>query len=183
MPEHSFTILNFLIKLIKFFAHWIFSEKFKWSPSLPMQRSLMFLLSTTSILSCKRWCVNCLTVKFALALSYHVVAVEKMVRHWGQFSLIKVFTLREKYPNTEFILVRIFPHSDWIPRNNSYLSVLSRNAGKYGPEKTPYLDTYHVSVIFSSLSKISFEVQDSALSGVRNGGLASILGVQSPIFY
>ena len=143
MPEHSFTILNFLIKFIKFFAHWIFPEKFKWSPSLPMQRSLMFLLSTTSILSCKRWCVNCLTVKFALALSYHVVAVEKMVRHWGQFSLIKVFTLREKYPNTEFILVRIFPHSDWIPRNTSYLSVLSRNAGKYGPEKTPYLDTYH----------------------------------------
>ena len=25
----------------------------------------------------------------------------------------------------------------------SYLSVFSQNAGKYGPEKTPYLDTFH----------------------------------------
>ena len=24
-----------------------------------------------------------------------------------------------------------------------YLSVFSPNAGKYGPEKTPYLDTFH----------------------------------------
>ena len=26
-------------------------------------------------------------------------------------------TLREKFPDTEFILVRIFPHSDWIGRD------------------------------------------------------------------
>ena len=36
-----------------------------------------------------------------------------------------------------------FPHSDWIQRNKPYLSVFSLNAGKYGPEKTPYLDTFH----------------------------------------
>ena len=42
------------------------------------------------------------------------------------------FFLREMCPNTEFFLVRIFPHSDWI-----------MNAGVYGPEKTPYLDTFH----------------------------------------
>ena len=47
--------------------------------------------------------------------------------------------LREKYPNTELFLVRIFPHSDWIRS----LSVFSQNAGKYGPEITPYLDTFH----------------------------------------
>ena len=35
-------------------------------------------------------------------------------------------------PNTNLCLVRIFPQSDWI-----------RNVGKYGPEKTPYLDTFH----------------------------------------
>ena len=40
-------------------------------------------------------------------------------------------------------LVRIFPHSDWIRRDTSYLSVFSPNAGKYGPEITPYLDTFH----------------------------------------
>ena len=62
------------------------------SPFLPTQRSVMLLLSTTSILSCKRWFVNCLTVKFALALSDSIVGVEKMVWHWGQFSLMKVFS-------------------------------------------------------------------------------------------
>ena len=31
-------------------------------------------------------------------------------------------------------MVRIFPHSYWI---------FSPNAEKYGPEKTPYLDTLH----------------------------------------
>ena len=51
-------------------------------------------------------------------------------------------TLREKCPNMEFFLVRVFRHSDWIRRDTKYLSVFSPNAGKYGPEKTPYLDTF-----------------------------------------
>ena len=33
------------------------------------------------------------------------------------------------------ILVRIFPHSDWIWRNTEYLSVFSLNTGKCGPEQ------------------------------------------------
>ena len=32
-------------------------------------------------------------------------------------------------------LVRIFPYLDWIRRNILYLSVISPNARKYGPEK------------------------------------------------
>ena len=40
-------------------------------------------------------------------------------------------------------LVRIFLHSNWIRRDTKYLSVFTLNAGKYGPEKTPYLDTFH----------------------------------------
>ena len=48
---------------------------------------------------------------------------------WNQLSL------REKCPNTEFFLVRIFPHFSH--------SVFSPNVGKYGPEKTPYLDNFH----------------------------------------
>ena len=28
-------------------------------------------------------------------------------------------------------------------RDTKYLSLFSPNAGKYGPEKTPYLDTFH----------------------------------------
>ena len=44
--------------------------------------------------------------------------------------------LREKCPNMDFFLVRIFPHAE-------YLSVFSTNPGKYGPRKTLYLDTFH----------------------------------------
>ena len=43
--------------------------------------------------------------------------------------------LREKCPNTEFFLVRIFPYSDWIRKDAPYLSVFSPNARKYGPKK------------------------------------------------
>ena len=42
-------------------------------------------------------------------------------------------SLREKCPNTEFFLACVFPHSDRI----------FPTAGKYGPEKTPYLDNFH----------------------------------------
>ena len=34
--------------------------------------------------------------------------------------------------------------------NTSYLSVFSPNARKYGPEKTPYLDTFHAVLDFLS---------------------------------
>ena len=50
--------------------------------------------------------------------------------------------LREKCPNTELFLVRIYTYLDWIRRYTEYLSVFSPNVGKYGPEKTPYLDTF-----------------------------------------
>ena len=46
-------------------------------------------------------------------------------------------TLREKCPITEFFLVCIFLYSDWIWK------ITSPNTGKYGPEKTPHLDTFH----------------------------------------
>ena len=52
-------------------------------------------------------------------------------------------SLREKRPNTELFLVRIFLHSDCIRRDTKYLSVFSSNAGKYGPKLTPYLETFH----------------------------------------
>ena len=64
-------------------------------------------------------------------------------------------TLREKCPNSEFFLVRIFPYSDWIRGDTKYLSVFSPNAAKYGPEKTPYLDTFHAVVIIMCQEKRS----------------------------
>ena len=45
-------------------------------------------------------------------------------------------SLREKCLNTEFLLVGIFPHSDWIRRDTENLSVFSSNVEKYRPEKT-----------------------------------------------
>ena len=58
-------------------------------------------------------------------------------------TIIRRLTLREKCPNMEFFLVRIFPHSDWIRRDTMYLSVFSPNAGKYRPEKAPCLNIFH----------------------------------------
>ena len=58
--------------------------------------------------------------------------------------------LRKMCPNTESFLVSIFPHSDWIRRDTSHLSVFSPNAGKYGPEITPYLDTFHAVIHFKN---------------------------------
>ena len=43
-------------------------------------------------------------------------------------------SLREKCPNTEFFLVQ-------------YLTVFGQNTGKYGPEKTPYMDTFHEMIL------------------------------------
>ena len=47
---------------------------------------------------------------------------------------ILAYALCEKRLNTEVFPVRIFMYSDWIR---------SPNTGKYGPEKTLYLDTFH----------------------------------------
>ena len=66
------------------------------------------------------------------------------------------WTLCEKCPNREFFLVRIFPYSDWIRRNTSYLSVFSPNRGKYGPERTPYFDTFHTVETFNKLQFFIF---------------------------
>ena len=48
-----------------------------------------------------------------------------------------------------------FPHSDWIRRDTPYLSVFSPNAGKYGPDKTPYLHTFHTVKVLSISSNIN----------------------------
>ena len=46
---------------------------------------------------------------------------------WASNSVHWISSLREKCPNTEFFLVRIFPHSDWMRRE---LFVFSPNAGE-----------------------------------------------------
>ena len=60
------------------------------------------------------------------------------------------YTLREKCPNTEFFLLRIFLYSDWIPKFTVNLSIQSEK-GKYEPEKTRYLDPFHAVTISNQM--------------------------------
>ena len=101
MPEHPLTLQNFLIKFKKFLANWIAPEIFKWSPLLPMQRSVYVrstvdLLSTISVISCKKWFVKCLTVKFALALSDRVVGLKR----W--------FDIKDTFHGWEFLVSVVY---------------------------------------------------------------------------
>ena len=51
-----------------------------------------------------------------------------------------------------------FPVFGLTMESTPYLSVFSSNAGKYGPEKTLYLDTFHA-VVFSLLEfRISLRI-------------------------
>ena len=81
-----------------------------------------------------------------------------------QWNLLIIQTLQQKYPNTEFFLVRIFRHLDWIQRDTP-------NAGKYGLEKTPYLEKYHAVrlFIFSTSKKNSQHNVSIDLSGLWTG--------------
>ena len=63
-----------------------------------------------------------------------------------------------KVYNTEFSLVRIFPHSEWLRRNTDYLSP---NARKYGREKNPYLDTFYAVFL------LVFDLQGLQLSTIK----------------
>ena len=67
--------------------------------------------------------------------------------------------MREKYLNTELFLVDIFLYSDLTRRFTFKYGVISGpcfpvfglNTGKYGPEITRYLDTFHAVLINESL--------------------------------
>ena len=80
--------------------------------------------------------------------------------------------LREKCPNTELFLVRIYcirTEYGEILRYSDTLFVFRPNTGKYGPEITPYLDIFYAMIllltdehaaiikqIFTSLLDINF---------------------------
>ena len=88
-----------------------------------------------------------LSCKGTSCLKIAVLLLWILIRMWcvamRAVARMHTITLREKSPNTAFYLVCIFPHSDWTRRDTPYLSVFSPNAGKCGPEKTSYLDTFH----------------------------------------
>ena len=59
------------------------------------------------------------------------------------------WSLREKCLNTELFLVRIFLYLNWIQVNLHSQS----NTGKYGPEKTPDLNTFHAVLVKTTVIK------------------------------
>ena len=71
--------------------------------------------------------------------------------------LIKVSTLFSKLKLLESFTTNIISTCDnflffcRIDQHCVNLSVFSLNAGKYGPEKTPYLDTFHTVQVWQSL--------------------------------
>ena len=67
----------------------------------------------------------------------------KVVNSHSSFRKLQLLSLREICPNTELFPVRIFLYLDWIWRFTESISVFSANTGKYGPEITPYLHTFH----------------------------------------
>ena len=62
---------------------------------------------------------------------------------WYERSLRDWHSPPEKCPNTEFFLIRFFPHSDWVRRN--------ADSEKYGPEKIPYLDTFQALIALHTM--------------------------------
>ena len=66
------------------------------------------------------------------------------------------FSLREKCPSMKFFLVRISA----VGLNTERYEVLNPNAGKYGPGKSPYLETFHAEfriIIYSFACQFSLK--------------------------
>ena len=64
-------------------------------------------------------------------------------------------------------LVCIFPHSDWIRWDTSYLYVFSPNAGKYRPEKTPNTNNFHAATWTADIRGVRsvFRTQSNIYNG------------------
>ena len=106
-------------------------------------------------------CLYCQIWTYFTPCSSIIINFEHVIADWVTYSIYCLLILSsfrpclfihlslcEKCPNTELFLVHIFLQSDWIRRDTLYLSAFSPNAGKYGPEKTPYFDTFHAMRLF-----------------------------------
>ena len=70
-------------------------------------------------------------------------------------------SLYEKCPNTDFFLFRSFLYSELIRRFTPQISVFIPNSGKYRPEITLYLDTFHAvhcTHATGSINKVFFTI-------------------------
>ena len=132
----------------------IFSVDFL-SLYLSFSLSLFFFLSLLKKISVNftifRLLLRILSANTSQANTLVIHGVCSNIFWWQWNYLFRANVLREKGANTELFQVRIFPHSDWMRRGTRYFSVFSSNAEKYGPEITPYLDTFSA-VMFSFVS-------------------------------
>ena len=46
-------------------------------------------------------------------------------------------------PHTHLFLIHIFLYSNWLRRFTRWISIFSPNTRKYGPDITPYFDTFY----------------------------------------
>ena len=86
----------------------------------------------------------------------------------GKSKALPQYTLRKKCPIKEFFLVRIFLYLDRIRRSTLQISVFSPNTGKYGPEKTPYLDIFYAVTENSNKNKTKHISLTSAMTEWTN---------------
>ena len=84
----------------------------------------------------------------------HLLFLEMLKQCLEHYPDYPTVSLREKCPNTESFLVHFFLYSDWTRRFAEWISIFSPNAGKYGPEITLCLDTFHA--VFFSWVKYAF---------------------------
>ena len=80
----------------------------------------------------------------------------------------------------DFFLFPIIQYSDWIRRFTEQLSVFSPNTGKYGSEKTPYLDTFHVVSVISKLNILRYQDPLTDSDQTENRIVYSILRMIEP---
>ena len=92
---------------------------------MPLHQHSLFVMPVT----CKRWQLH---LNPLFSDTSDIISICSSRIYNIIFPLLPV-TLREKCPNTEFILVPIFLYSDWIRRFTPYISVFIPNIGKYGP--------------------------------------------------
>ena len=111
-----------------FLKYWKISKK-----NIIFIIQIMYCRIITCLLSCEFIFLNKVLFRYTLHFSSNqlnkISPWQEEVNSRGvvilcQRSMIELFSLR-------VILVRIFPHSDWIGRDTSHLSVFSPNAGKY----------------------------------------------------
>ena len=80
---------------------------------------------------------------------YHLIPFLSIFEHFHTTKTLNL-PLLEKSSHTELFLVRIFLYWDWIRSvhiQSFFWSVFSCIWTEYGPEKTPYLNTFHAMCI------------------------------------